>query len=681
MKEVDPRAWQHTVRGRVLVAAAVFAVWAAGIEARLVWLQVFRHDAMLVEATAQKNRTLTLEPRRGDIVDRNGRVLAISVDAVSICGIPNRIDDPAAVANAVCDGLGDCAPQEREKYQQALSQSSRSFAFLRRQVSLEESERVAALVEKRKLPGILMKPEPRRYYPNRELAAHVLGYLGVDSDRGLAGIEQSYNSRIRGTAGSLLVEVDSLGRAFSRVEKPPVQGDTLELTIDAYLQHVAERELAKGIAENRAEGGSVIIMDPRTGEILSMANYPAVNPNTYRDFPRELWMNRAVQGVYEPGSTFKVVTASAAMEEHVFKPADLIDASAGRWSSGTRVVTEYEHHNYGVLSFTDVLVKSSNVGAIKIGLGVGADRLGRYVRRFGFGEHLSVDLPGETAGMLADPSRWSQSTLASVSMGYEIGVTPLQMATAVSSVANGGVLLQPRIVRAIRHGAIRTAVTPLELRRSISRETAAELSTIMEQVVERGTATKAQVPGYTVAGKTGTAAKIVDRHYSKTDYHASFVGFVPSRQPAFTILVVIDSPHAGPYAGGVVAAPIFQRIADEALRYGGVAPTINPMPPVLVRASAADAPSADVIRTAAAAAGPPQISVLAGPPAVPDVRGLGAREATRRLVRLGLVPRLTGDGIVVDQDPAAGTPLEPGRPCRLWLDRASPALSPLPLRP
>jgi stage V sporulation protein D (sporulation-specific penicillin-binding protein) len=311
---------------------------------------------------------------------------------------------------------------------------------------------------------------------------------------------------------------------------------------------------------------------------------------------------------------------------------------------------------------------------------VGADRLGRYVRRFGFGERLSVDLPGETAGMLADPSRWSQSTLASVSMGYEIGVTPLQMATAVSSVANGGVLVQPRIVRALRHGATRTEVAPLDLRRAISRETAAELVTIMEQVVERGTATSARVPGYTIAGKTGTASKIVNGRYSKTDYHASFVGFVPSRQPAFTILVVIDSPHAGQYFGGSVAAPIFQRIADAALRHTGVAPTINPLPPVLVQASAAEPPASELLRTTAAA-GQPHISVVAGPPGVPDVRGLGAREAARRLVQLGLVPRLTGDGIVIDQDPVAGTPLEPGRPCRLWLDRVAPALPPSPPLP
>ena len=664
MSEPESRTWQKTVRGRVLIAAVLFAVWALAIQARLVWLQVYQHDAMLSEAATQKNRTLTLDPRRGGIVDRRGRTLATSVDAVSICAIPNKIDQPALVADAVCRGLGDCTAQERDSFVRRLSQSERSFAFLRRQATMEESARVAAL----KIPGILMKPEPRRYYPNLELAAHVLGYLGTDYNRGLAGIEQSYNAKISGKPGKILVEIDRRGLAFSRVEKPPVQGDTIELTIDANLQHIAQRELAKGVAENRAAGGSVIIMDPRTGEVLSMANVPTFNPNEYQEYPDQQWMNRAVQSIYEPGSTFKIVTASAALEEHVFTPTDPFDVSAGQIRFGPRVVEDT--HRYGVLSFTDVLVKSSNVGAIKIGLGVGRERLGRYVKRFGFGERLSVDLPGETPGMLSDPSTWSQSTLVSVSMGYEVGVTPIQMATAVSSVANGGVLVQPRIVRALRRGDGRTEVVPLDLRRSINAETAASLVTIMEQVVEHGTATAAKIPGYTVAGKTGTASKIVGGRYSKTDYHSSFVGFVPSRQPAFTILVVIDSPRAGKIYGGAVAAPIFQRIAEAALRYAEVAPTLNPVPPVLVRASAEASAPAELIHTATSAV-VPQVDVVTGPPTVPDVRGLGAREAARRLARLGLFARPTGDGIVIDQDPAAGTPLAPGRACRLWLDRVS----------
>jgi len=674
MREAAPRAWQQTVRGRVVVAAVMLAAWAVAIEGRLVWLQIVQHDFLEREATTQRNRTLTLEPRRGDIVDRHGRTLAISVDALSICAIPRGIERPVDEANAVCRALGNCTADEKKLFIERLSQRDRSFAYLRRQASIEEANRVEAL----NLQGIFTRPEPRRYYPNRELAAHVLGYLGTDN-KGLAGIEQSYDSKIKGTPGKILVEVDSHGRAFSRIEREAVAGDTLELTIDAYLQHLAEKELAQGVAENRALGGTVIIMDPRSGEILAMANAPEVNPNAYRDYPRAQWMNRAVQGIYEPGSTFKVVTASAAMEERTFKPTDLFDVSAGQIRLGQRVVEDV--HRYGVLSFTDVLVKSSNVGAIKIGLGVGAERLGRYARLLGFGERLSVDLPGETPGMLKDARNWTQSTLMSVSMGYEVGITALQMAAAVSCVANGGVFVQPRVVRALRHGRTRTDVAPRPLRSAISPATAAELVAIMEQVVDHGTATSAQVPGYTVAGKTGTAAKLIDGAYSKTEYHSSFVGFVPSRRPELTILVMIDAPHAGKYYGGSVAAPIFQRIAEAALRQNGVPPTIDPVPPVLVKASVEeDVAPPDLLQTAMPA-GSPQISVVTGPLAVPDVSGLGAREAARRLARLGLMARITGDGVVVDQDPAAGTPLEPGRVCRLWLDRVSPAQFTLPPRP
>jgi membrane peptidoglycan carboxypeptidase len=361
-----------------------------------------------------------------------------------------------------------------------------------------------------------------------------------------------------------------------------MQGDTIELTIDAQLQYIAERELERGVRKHRAEGGSVIIMDPRTGEVLAMANYPPVNPNFYRDFPLEQWMNRAVQGVYEPGSTFKVVTASAAMEERVFSPSDLIDASAGVWRSGSRVVTEAKGHNYGVLSFTDVLVKSSNVGAIKIGLTVGRT-VWRYVRRFRFGQRLSGDLPGESPGMLSDSSTWTTSTLASVSMGYEIGVTPVQMAAAMSSVANGGVLVQPRIVRALRHGGTRTEVTPVEIRRAINAETAATLVTIMEQVVERGTGEAARLPGYTVAGKTA-ASKLVGA--TRTPASRIVYRFRAARTRS-TRFWSSSTPSCRtlrrPGGGADFSASRTPRPP------AGVAPTINPLPPVLVRAAAGGA--------------------------------------------------------------------------------------------
>ncbi|MCX6537536.1 MAG: penicillin-binding protein [Acidobacteria bacterium] len=660
MSDPTDRAWQSTIRTRVLVAAAFFALWVVAIEARLVWLQVYRYDDFVARAAQQQKHLVDVPARRGDIVDRNGQTLALSVDAASICAVPKEVQDPDVALALICQAIGGCQPDEQGLYAKRLSQK-RAFVYLRRRIPPDEAARVAAL----KLPGISLMTEQRRYYPNRELAAHVVGYVGVDGN-GLGGIEAAYDSKISGQKGTVLVEVDGSHHVFTtRVKRPPTSGATVELTIDRVLQHIVERELHDAVVRHHAAGGTAIVMDPRTGEVLALANEPTYNPNAYNDSKVEDLRNRGVQELYEPGSTFKVVTASAAIEEQAFRTDELIDVSAGSIHIGSREIKDV--HASGVLSFTDVIVKSSNVGAIKIGLRLGPERLGRYIRRFGFGTRICPDVEGETPGMVSNPGHWNDSTLASVSMGYEIGVTPLQMAAAVSSVANGGLLVQPRMVRALRWGVSRVEVTPLESRRAIATETSAELLAIMEQVVQRGTGTAAAVPGYTVAGKTGTAAKVVGGRYSKTDYHASFVGFVPSRQPAFTVVVVIDSPHQGGIYGGVVAAPVFKRIAEAALRHLGVPQTVNPVPPIVVTASAAE-PVPTMMPTSSRVPGS-RLDVVTGSPAVPDVRGLGAREAILRLARLGLVSRLTGDGVVIDQDPAPGTPLEPGTVCRLWLDR------------
>jgi cell division protein FtsI (penicillin-binding protein 3) len=331
-------------------------------------------------------------------------------------------------------------------------------------------------------------------------------------------------------------------------------------------------------------------------------------------------------------------------------------------------------HRYGVLSFTDVIVKSSNVGAIKIGSRLGQERMGRYVARFGFGRRVCPDLRGESSGMVADPANWTLNSLASISMGYEIGVTPMQMIAAVSSVANGGRLIEPRLVRAFGTGASRRVVRPNELRRTIDPGTIAELTTIMELVVTEGTGKKAQVAGYTVAGKTGTAAKnFPGRGYSKTDYHASFVGFVPSRKPALAILVVVDTPR-GPgyptkhkYYGGDIAAPVFQRVAEQSLRYLAIPPTVNPMPPVIVADVTSDSTGAMTPATASAAA--PQVDVVSGVPTIPELRGLGAREAIVRLAKQGLTPHVSGTGLVTAQDPPPGTPIDSRSTCTLRLGR------------
>jgi cell division protein FtsI (penicillin-binding protein 3) len=572
------------------------------------------------------------------------------------------------VAQLVCAALDECGPRERQEMAQNLRRDSQ-FVYLARKVSPDEAQRVKAL----ELKGVAFIKESRRYYPKKELAAHVLGYVGLDNT-GLAGLESTYDTQIRGAEGKILVQTDARRHALnSRVDRAATAGVALELTIDQYLQHIAERELRAGVEENNAAGGSALVMDPNTGEILALANWPTFNPNAFGRSDDRGRRNRAIQDLYEPGSTFKVVTASAALEEGVIDPTDLVDCAPGYITFPGRKPI-YDFHRYGVLSFSDVIVKSSNVGAIKVGLRLGPERLGRYVSRFGFGQPIGPDFRGESAGIVWNPAKLDSSALASVSMGYQVAVTPLQMAAAVSSVANGGSLMEPRVVRAFIKDGRRSTVAPKVLRKTVSASTLAELRTMMEGVVERGTAKAAQIDGYTIAGKTGTASKLVNGHYSRSDYNASFVGFVPSRQPALTIIVVIDSPHHHGYTGGVVAAPIFKRIAEASLRQLGVAPTINAFPPVL--AARSDPGAAPVVqrrpapteRVVTAAIAPAQPGVM------PDLRGQSAREALRTLTRIGASARITGQGVVIEQTPAAGEPLGTGEVGTLKLGRSAPVV-------
>jgi cell division protein FtsI (penicillin-binding protein 3) len=640
----DPdRARAATIRRRVLLVAVAFVTWAAVIEGRLVYLQVYRQADLSARAERQQRRTIEVPAKRGEILDRQGRTLAYSVGADSIYAVPPEIADPERTLGALCRVLRDCSREFRSRALERM-RKQRAFVWVRRQVSPEEARTIEAL----NLEGIGLLKESRRFYPSKSIAAHVLGYVGLDNT-GLAGIELAYDRFIRGKPGTALVQTDARRHAFSRTERPPTTGATVELTIDQVLQWIAERELKSGIRQHRAVSGTVVIMDPWTGEVLAMANEPTFNPNKFgKAKPAEL-RNRAIQDIYEPGSTFKIVTASAALEERVIRPSDYVDVSQGYIRIGSRQIDDV--HRYKALSFTDVIVKSSNVGAIKVGLKLGADRLNRYVRRFGFGRTLSPDLKGEERGIV-----WSQlndSALASVSMGYQIGVTPLQMAAAVSSVANGGQLIEPRLVHAIQGPSGRVTVAPKTIRRTINDETAAALTAMMEEVVERGTAQSAKVDGFTIAGKTGTAAKLVNGVYSKSDYMSSFVGFLPSRKPVATIIVVIDSPR-GAYYGGVVAAPIFKRIAQATLRHFGVPPTINPPPAVMVKR---ESDANGQVPVSGPAVSPLVVPASIPPDCLPDVRGLGAREAIATLVRLGVKTRLKGTGMVLEQRPEPGTPL------------------------
>ena len=523
------------------------------------------------------------------------------------------------------------------------------------------------------LPGIGFIKESKRTYPNSDLASHVLGYVGVDNV-GLSGIEAAYDSLILGRAGTVLVERDARGSAFSRVERPPTAGAALELTIDEYLQHVAERELRAGVKWAGAPVGRRSSWIPITGEILALANAPDFNPNAYRDAREELRRNRAIQDIYEPGSTFKIVTASAAFEERAATPSTIIDASAGNIRFGKRVIND--DHNYGVLSFAQAIIKSSNVGAIKVALKLGPEKVSDYVRRFGFGKPTSPDFRGESPGIVWDPSKLTDSALASVAMGYQVGVTPLQMAQAVSVVANGGELVQPRVVRAVIRDR-RLPVPRKVIARPITTNTAATLTQIMEGVVTEGTGKAAQIPGYTVAGKTGTAKKLVNGSYrGHSDYNVSFVGFVPAQKPVFAIVVVVDSPHrVSPY-GGVVAAPIFQKIAETALRHLRACRSRSMHREPLFAVRPGDNHGAAGLRSSHTDRGScHSVDRRGAITSFPDLTGMSARDALRVLAQLGMTARLQGTGVVTQQYPPAGEPIESASTVVLKLGRRIPIKS------
>lgn len=660
-------AWRRAFRRRLLMLGAVLAIWTAGIEARLTFLQVVRYDYYADKAEKQHQDLDTLPSKRADILDRNGELLAYSVDADAVVVNPRQVSDAPGTAKALCGVFPNCSAKELADLTARLKKKT-AFEYLRLAVAPEVASAVMAL----ELRGVGLRSEQKRYYPKMQLAANVVGFVGREN-KGLGGVELAFNGQISGKPGKALRLSDGQQRPVDRqVLLEPTAGATLELTLDQTIQHIAERELKAGVEKHDAVSGIAVVMDPMTGEILASATYPSFNPNApIRSGAPEV-RNRAVEDIYEPGSTFKMVTAAAAIEEGVLSTTDLIDTAPGHITVSRGRVVDDTHFN-GTLTFEDVIVKSSNVGAIKAGWQIGAERLNRYVHRFGFGEILTKDFPGSTRGIVWRPELLDSGALASVSMGYQIGVTPLQMVNAAAAVANGGTLYQPRIVRAMIRDGKRQATEPVAVRRSISAATAATLTTIMEAVVERGTGGAARVDGYQVAGKTGTAQKNVDGRYVDGAYTGSFVGFVPSRRPALAILVVIDEPRRGGYYGGVVAAPVFQRIAEGSLRHLAIPRTINPIAPVII--------SADATLVARPAAPTPAVQPMAysfaGQPLMPSLIGLSARDAMRLLTKAGMDPRLVGEGVVVSQVPEAGTPIAAGDVGVLHLERARPVPAPV----
>ena len=537
-----------------------------GVAGKLFFLQIQQRDRLSERATKQYERRLPIVSRRGTIYDRSGRELAVSLKVASVFAQPAAIENPEGTAKALAPILGQSAT-----HLLSLLTSDKLFVWLERQVEPAQTEAINEL----NLKGIGLYPESRRYYPRQELAAHVLGMVGLD-DRGLEGLEHQYDVLLGGQPEYITAQQDALGRIIFRHEEErgrPLIFD-LTLTIDEVLQYTAERELQRAVERSHAKTGTAIVMDPWTGEILALANQPTFDPNKYKRGGSFAKRNRAVTDYFEPGSVFKVILAAGALEEGVVRPSDRFHGENGAIEVGG--VTIRDHEKYGWLTVQEILAHSSNVGAIKIGQKLGKSLYYHYISGFGFGSLTGLDLPGETPGFIRRPKGWSGLSLSVLSLGQEISVTPVQIATAFSAVANGGILVRPHIVRDLRaqDGSVARHVEPVMIRRVISQQTAQSLLSILRSAVEEGTGKEAALEQYSVAGKTGTAQKVdpVTGRYSHQRVVASFVGAVPAESPRLVILVTIDEPETLRW-GGSVAAPTFREIARDALQYLRVPPS------------------------------------------------------------------------------------------------------------
>jgi cell division protein FtsI (penicillin-binding protein 3) len=633
---------------RAHLVLAGFALALAALTARLFYLQIIQHDRLAQMAQRQQERTVEVQPARGNILDRCGRPLAFNRECFSYFAVPSEIQNPGQTARLLAPWVGVSARTLEQKFKTA-----REFVWLRRKVS----DAAAAGLEALALPGVHRLTESRRVYPEGTLACHVLGFVGVDN-QGLDGVELQFERLIHGTTGWMRIARDAQGRAVltsTKTLKAPEAGQDVALTIDKVVQHMAERELAAAVQKYQAASGSVLVMDPRSGEILALANWPQFDPNRFWEFSGEARRNRAVRDLYEPGSTFKLFTAAAALEEGVFSENDMFDCEQGSAVFGSRVVRDHIPH--GLLSLRDVISLSSNIGAVKIGQRLGAERLVRYARGFGFGHATGVELPGEASGLLKAAGRWNAATMASVPYGQEVAVTTLQTAAGYAAVANDGWLPQPTLIKEIRttDGQVTSLDRPEVRQQAVSPDTARRLRALLLNVVAHGTGTEAQIPGYEVAGKTGTAQKSLrnGRGYDLNRHVASFVGFLPADNPRLLIAVVIDSPHDVSW-GGVVSGPVFKALGQNLVAYLGISPA---QPTVAVAAGRPGAPAA---------------YVPADTLSVPDIVGGERRAVQEQLRRQGLGAVCYGrGGQVMSQRPAPGAQVKPGSPVVLYFDPES----------
>jgi cell division protein FtsI (penicillin-binding protein 3) len=552
-------------RFRILLVGLLFFIALVAIAAKAIHLQVFQSQWLSEAASDQYEKSLTISGKRGNIYDRNQREMAVSIDVTSIAANPAKIENIAETAKTLAGILN----LNTRKIQQKLA-LDKSFVWIKRKTTARETQ----LVKASNLSGINLVEEYNRFYPNTTLAAQALGFTGLDG-KGLEGIEFYYNPQLKGAESQITIFADALGNGFRSENRQLAtqSGHNLILTIDSNIQYITENALQEAVNQYSAASAMAVVMQPQTGAVLALAHYPAINPNAYLDFDRSLWRNRAITDPFEPGSTMKIFSAAAALESGNIKHDDIFYCENGAYKIGKNVVHDISKH--GWLSLQQIIKFSSNIGAVKIGEKIGAKKLYQTLQNFGFGTKTGIDCPGETTGSLSHYSSWSDIDVGAISFGHGIAVSAIQLVAAVSAIANDGVLMKPYIVKEVsdQYGQPVRHYEPKQVRRVISARNAAIIKSIMQSVTTKGgTGVNAALDRYSVGGKTGTARKLDEKgQYSQSKHVASFVGFTPARNPAIALLVIIDEPKEI-YYGGVVAAPLFKKIAQQTLNYLNIAP-------------------------------------------------------------------------------------------------------------
>ena len=613
-----------TVRKRIFVLFIFVFICIILLEVRTAWVQVFHNNKYQNEALEQRLREVKVEPKRGIIYDQNKVELAVSASSDTVVAAPKDIENPAQVAQKLSEIL-DMSPQN---IKQRITKNANAV-YVERKISEEQTKKIQQL----NLDGIYFTEESKRFYPKGNLASHLLGFAGVDS-QGLQGIEYYYDRYLRGEPGKISIENDAIGRKIPNGIKDyvaPDDGANVQLTIDHVLQYIAERELDKAMKKHQAQAATIIMMDPATGGVLALANRPTYNPNHFTKYSAELWRNRAISDTYEPGSTFKIITASAALEEGVVHSNDKFYCP-GHIEVAGQTINCWKKGGHGKQTFAEVVENSCNPGFVQVGERVGKGKFDKYIRAFGFGKKTGVDLPGEAKGLLYSLNDIGPVELATISFGHGISVTPMQLITAVSAVANDGQLLEPHLVKEVREkdGSLVKSIEPQRVRKVISEQTAATVRRLLTGVVENGSGKKAKVKGYKIGGKTGTA-----KHYGKKVYDASFVGMLPANDPELVTLVVMYGVDSYPYYGSQVAAPIFHNVVKDAVRYLELPPQNNDQPEE-------ETASLEQVK-------------------VPNVKNMTLDEAEEIVVTRGLEVKLEGrTGQIVDQIPKPGVVVNEG---------------------